>query len=91
MFRGCQQSTPAPLCCRTSVENGLFRSLRNLRAETPAIPRACSAFAEINPVRLLRSEDAVAGVAEAGDDVGVLVEAVVDGAGVDDEIIVGGE
>ena len=59
---------------------GRFRSLRNLRAEPPAIPRAGSAFAEINPVRLLGSEDAVAGVAEAGNDVGGLVEMVVDGA-----------
>ncbi len=40
---------------------------------------------------LLRAEDAVASVAQAGDDVGVLVQALVDGAGVDAARRVGGE
>ncbi len=42
-------------------------------------------------VLLLRAEDAVAGVAQAGDDVGVVVQALVDGAGVDLHVRVGGE
>ena len=43
------------------------------------------------PNPLFGSEDAVAGIAKAGNNVGVVVEAIVDRARVDDQIVVGGK